>query len=1558
MRHATLKSSALLTGLIIVSLITIDQMEPIRQDKKPKKGTPEWWHQQELGEKIARRAAGYAKPDQPDKFAQLHRLLRTADGDFEPRYAASYRIDEMKKAGILDRYGRSAVRSGFRKANALLPWVERGPANFSGRTRGLIVDPDDPTDSTWFAGSVGGGIWKTTDAGRTWENKTPDLPNLATSVLAYAVSNPDIMYAGTGEGFFNADAIQGDGIWKSTDHGDTWFQLASTVAVNQSDRAFENVNRIVVSPTNPDIVIAATNEGIYKSVNGGTSWTQVYDAGSSRVQQIVQSQVSFDTLYATVNGSGVFKSTNGGDNWYKSSNGIAAGSRFEMATAPSNNARLFVAAENGSNSDLYMSDNHGITWAIVAEQGGAGPNWLGAQGWYDNTIAVHPYNDSTVFVGGINLWKIDVKSGGGTTAQYSADTTGSSSFLGFVNFGLSFLGGGVGTAREFFSDANGNPIISPVGLTQADTQITVEIRFGAGIKQKAHRFGFSANFAYIYKGYVEVPFQVWDVTNNRQLMASFRDQDSNLVWDLDLWTQSFVPREYVFVNVVPYDTVADPNIATTAGQAYKALFAVGPALADGGTWTPDALPTSKLTWSYSVVTTRPRITTQITNWFPGQSKPGGGTYPWVHADQHNIVMIPKTSPNDFWVIAANDGGYALSKDGGVTWIFDESTSDGYRTTQFYGVDKKPGSSTYIGGTQDNGTWRSPLAAQDTSVWFEQLGGDGFDAVWKYNDSTQLLGSIYNNAIYKSTNGGTTWFQSNTGLGDVGGNGPFITQIGRSKLDPELVFAVGAQGVWRSENFGDSWALSPISSSNWGFNGLISQIEISKADPQIVWAGTSMSSTGKVNVSTDGGLTFTPTVNFPTVTLGTLSGLASHPTDPDVAYALFSIADKPKILRTTDLGQTWEDISGFGTNSNSSNGFPDVAVYSLLVMPHNTDEIWAGTDIGLFISTDGGANWAYANNGLPAVAIWEMNIVDKEVVVATHGRGIWSVEIPAIPDLSSVILAPSIKSAGQNPASGALVVSAKLRSSYDSTVVKLNGASALTTTTASVKDTNLSVPTSLTGSVSIQLISWKNGTSYKSASQTKTLVPAMAATASYKNTFNSATTDFIGNGFSITTPSGFTNGAIHTPHPYAANQTYIYQLGVPVIVAASPSILKFDEIALIEAGEPGSVFGDEDFYDYVIVEGTSDGITWVPLLDGYDLRANAAWSTGQTGTPSLFRPRQIDLAETFTAGTAIYIRFRLFSDPGAEEWGWAIDNLFVNGDLTAPTVSLGLLASPVVNVVQFVVGANENISTLELRVNSLPVTLRQEGRLHFANYTIPGSGAMTAFVTMSDTNGNASNLTRNYTVSPVSKGLVLDGYRIEGEGDGYLIAGVSPAANIPSHWTAVASAIDLTQTGSTKAPTVNLTYGDLSSLQTGIQDYDERRIGLYGYVNGEWVYLGGEGTGGQVAAAATVTQVAAFYNPDHEVAPKEFALLPNFPNPFNPTTTIRYEVPVAGKVVIKVYNMLGQEVRSLVNDIKQPGRYSINWDGKNSLGQQVSSGVYIYRLNAGKIARSRKMMLIK
>lgn len=577
------------------------------------------------------------------------------------------------------------------------------------------------------------------------------------------------------------------------------------------------------------------------------------------------------------------------------------------------------------------------------------------------------------------------------------------------------------------------------------------------------------------------------------------------------------------------------------------------------------------------------------------------------------------------------------------------------------MDKKPGASEYIGGMQDNGTWQSPPGeeAQADSDWLFRIGGDGYETAWHYENPDWIIGGSQFNGLRRSTDGGETWVSFADQIDSGGGSAPFVTKIAKSNSDPDLVFAVGASGVWRSDNFGETWTLSPIN-SQWGWTSL-TQIEINYVNPQIVWAAAQMGSAGRPHVSMDGGLSFSPTNLYTEATLGRVAGLATHPIDENTAYLTFSFADAPKILRTTDLGETWEDISGFGPNPDSDNGFPDVATYCVLVMPHDPNIIWAGTEIGLFESTDNGETWQYADNGLPAVSIWQINITDDQVVLATHGLGIWTVTIPELPPPPTVTRSPRLNAMVQGP-DGFLKLDIHLRSPYDQTFVTLNGGLyTILPANSAPYDTILNVPVTEPMEVSGQLTAFVGDDTFLSGSLTASVAPLGDPQDGYASNFNTPNSDFTGEGFMITTPFGFEDGAIHSFHPYFNYVDWTYMLKTPIIVADNEALVQFDEIAIIEPGEPGSEFGESGFYDYVIVEATSDGIHWEPLLDGYDARSDPAWLDAYPNNninPDLYRPRTIDLHDTFDAGEVILLRFRLNSDPGVTAWGWAIDNLSI------------------------------------------------------------------------------------------------------------------------------------------------------------------------------------------------------------------------------------------------------------------------------------------------------------
>lgn len=182
---------------------------------------------------------------------------------------------------------------------------------------------------------------------------------------------------------------------------------------------------------------------------------------------------------------------------------------------------------------------------------------------------------------------------------------------------------------------------------------------------------------------------------------------------------------------------------------------------------------------------------------------------------------------------------------------------------------------------------------------------------------------------------------------------------------------------------------------------------------------------------------------------------------------------------------------------------------------------------------------------------------------------------------------------------------------------------------------------------------------------------------FTDNFNSSTRNFISSDFNLSTVSGFDSQALNSAHPYLSPDSdnkefnFTATLKYPIILKQGGK-MSFDEIVLVEPGEAGTKYGDEEFWDYVIVEGSKDnGTTWKPLIDGYDSNVQTSWRTlffssmvGQNSravpTKDLFVRREIDLLANgnFAAGDVIQIRFRLFSDPYANGWGWIIDNLSI------------------------------------------------------------------------------------------------------------------------------------------------------------------------------------------------------------------------------------------------------------------------------------------------------------
>jgi hypothetical protein len=307
-------------------------------------------------------------------------------------------------------------------------WTWLGPGNIGGRVRSILVDPQD-ANRLWV-GSVSGGIWQTTNGGDSWSPVNDFLANLAVSSMAADPSNPNTMYAGTGEGFGNDDAIRGAGIYKSTDRGITWSLLESTslagpflpmcgtIAAPPATPAnppcptfWAHVNRIAVSHDGT-IILAATNAGVARSTDGGSSWVQTTDVRTMDIDFIGQDAPPRTFIRCVAGELGSARhSIDGGLTWTASTfdppiaNGgtRASNGRVELSTLKLFDLGYVYASVNQNGGEIYRSNDSGASYTRYS----TGKKYLGdpSIGWYTNLIWNNPNDPDDVIVGGVYLWR-------------------------------------------------------------------------------------------------------------------------------------------------------------------------------------------------------------------------------------------------------------------------------------------------------------------------------------------------------------------------------------------------------------------------------------------------------------------------------------------------------------------------------------------------------------------------------------------------------------------------------------------------------------------------------------------------------------------------------------------------------------------------------------------------------------------------------------------------------------------------------------------------------------------------------------------------------------------------------------------------------------------------------------------------------------------------------------------------------------------------------------------------------------------------------------------------
>ncbi len=312
-------------------------------------------------------------------------------------------------------------------------WRCIGPFR-GGRTVAISGVPHQP--SVFYMAAVNGGVWKTTDFGNTWNPIFDDQPTGSIGALAVAPSDPNIIYAGSGEGLQRPDLATGDGVYKSTDTGKSWTHLPNL-------RDAQQITAILIDPKDPNRVFVAAEghpygpnaeRGVFRSADGGQSFQKVlYKDENTGAADLAFDPANPQTIYAVLwaarvapweirsgesfisTGSGIFKSTDGGSNWRPLAKGLPAAAdglgRIGIAVSRSETNRVYATVEAKKNGGVYRSDDSGESWKQVNADhriGGRGPGAMG--------IAVAPDNPDVIYVANTTTWK---------------STDGGKSFVGF-----------------------------------------------------------------------------------------------------------------------------------------------------------------------------------------------------------------------------------------------------------------------------------------------------------------------------------------------------------------------------------------------------------------------------------------------------------------------------------------------------------------------------------------------------------------------------------------------------------------------------------------------------------------------------------------------------------------------------------------------------------------------------------------------------------------------------------------------------------------------------------------------------------------------------------------------------------------------------------------------------------------------------------------------------------------------------------------------------------------------------------------------------------------------
>ncbi|HWQ31994.1 MAG TPA: BACON domain-containing carbohydrate-binding protein [Blastocatellia bacterium] len=816
----------------------------------------------ELSETIAREAAeaGHQREayDQPGEAAEFYRLKRAPEGEkyvpVERYLAAREQMRRMPRYStaqnrLLPAENESAAESATEE-NLLGAWTPLGPGNVGGRTRALLIDPTNP--DVIYAAGVTGGVWKTTNGGASWTPLADLIANIAVSALAMDPKNPNVIYAGTGEGV--TGDFRGAGIFKSTNGGATWTQLSST---GSSDFYF--VNDLVISPTSSQRIYAATTTGVWRSLDGGATWNQALNP-----------QVTGGCLDLAM--------------------------RTDQATD-----YIFAACGTFQQATIYRNtDAAGAgAWTAVHTEAGMGRT----------SLALAPSNQNVIYA---------------ASAEY---------FSGTYRHGLHAI---------FRSTSSGDAGTWTAQVRNTDAVRLNTLLFTNTLFASLSACGLAADI-FSSQGWYDNAIAVDPLNENRVWAGGidlFRSDDGGRNWGLasHWWAEKNLPQ---YAHADQHVIAFHPGYN---GAGNQTMFVAG----DGGIFRT------------------------------GNARAAVATGPFAACNPANSA---------------------------VTWT---SLNNGYGVTQFYHGAVSPDGRSWIGGTQDNGTLRG-TEADGVNGWREIYGGDGGYVAIDPTSPNVIYAEATGLSIRKSTDGGATFSRARFGISEPGSNFLFITPFVMDPSDPQRLW-IGGSSLWRTQNGAATWqqASGPV--------GQISAIAVAPTNANYLLAGNSggtifRTSTALTDDSSAGLLPATPRGGY-------VSWLAFDPASHNIAYAAYSTFGGQHVWRSTDAGATWTAIDGSGANA-----LPDIPVHCLVVDPDNTARLYVGTDLGVFVTTDGGANWAVENTGFANVVVESMTLNSaggtRMLYAFTHGRGVWRIRLSD--SVCSYSLSSATQSFGTSGGSGSVNV---------------------------------------------------------------------------------------------------------------------------------------------------------------------------------------------------------------------------------------------------------------------------------------------------------------------------------------------------------------------------------------------------------------------------------------------------------------------------------------------------------------------------------------------------------